>query len=38
MKEPSVKKHGGQKREILPETCKVRSNFWIGISEGDDSI
>jgi hypothetical protein len=38
MKEPSVKKHGGQKRQILPETCEVSSNFWIGVSEGDDSI
>jgi hypothetical protein len=38
MEEPSVEKHGGQERKILPETCKVSSNFWIGVSEGDDSI
>jgi len=29
MKEPSVEKHGGQKREILAESCKVSSHFWI---------
>jgi hypothetical protein len=38
MEEPPVKKHGGQERNILAETCKVSSNFWIGVSEGDDSI
>jgi hypothetical protein len=38
MKEPSVKKHGRQKRKILPKTCEVSSNFWIGVSEGDDPI
>jgi hypothetical protein len=38
MKKPSMEKHGGQKREILPNTCKVSSNFWVGVSEGDDSV
>ncbi len=38
MKEPSMKKHGSQKGEILLETCEVSSKFWIGVSEGYHSI
>jgi hypothetical protein len=38
MEKPSVKKHGGQERKILAESCKVSGNFGIGISEGDDPI
>jgi hypothetical protein len=38
MKESSVKKHGGQKREILLEPCKVSGEFWIIVSEGYHSI
>jgi len=38
MKESPVEKHGCQEREILAESCKVSSNFRIGVSEGDDSV
>lgn len=38
VKEPSVKKHRGQEREILFETGKVSSQFWAGVSEGHDSV
>ncbi len=38
VKEPSVKKHGGQEREILSETGKVSSQFRAGVSEGHDSV
>jgi hypothetical protein len=37
MKESPVEKHGGQKREVLLETCEMSGNFRIGISEGYDS-
>jgi len=38
MKESSVKKHGGQKGEILLEPCKVSGEFWIMVSERNHSI
>jgi hypothetical protein len=38
VKEPSMKKHGSQKGEILLEIRKVCSEFWIGVSEGHHSI
>jgi hypothetical protein len=38
MEESSVKKHGGQEREILAESCKMRSDFRIGVSEGNNPI
>jgi hypothetical protein len=38
MKEPSVKKHGGQEREGLAEGREMSSNFRIGVSEGDDPV
>jgi hypothetical protein len=38
MEKPSVEKHGGQEREILAESRKITSNFWIGVSEGNDPI
>ncbi len=38
VKEPSMKKHGGEKRKILLERGEVNCHFRIGVSGGHDSI
>jgi hypothetical protein len=38
MKEPSVEKHRGEKREILLEGCIVSRECWIGVAEGYDPV
>jgi hypothetical protein len=38
MEEPPVEKHGSQERKILAESCKMSTNFWTGVSEGNDPI
>jgi hypothetical protein len=38
MKESSVEKHGGEKREILLEPCKLNRKFWVRVPQGNDSV
>jgi hypothetical protein len=38
VKEPSVKKHGGQKGKILLEACEVSRDFRIRVSDRHDPI
>ena len=38
VKESSMEKHGGQKREKLLESCEVNGDFWMGVSCGNNPI